>query len=136
VPLAATLATGVFVTLLGVMYLGSSTAFNAFVGTYVLLSTASYMAATLPYVVRRRDPGFARGAFYMRGLFGWVVVGWASLYMPVWFVVYCFPYALPTDAQSMNYSVLIWGGLTIFVAIWWVVVARHRCVKPTPRITW
>lgn len=135
VPLAATIATAVLVSLLGVIYIGSSTAFNAFIGAFVLLSTASYMAAAVPYTIRcRGHPDFTPGSFYMRGPLGWVVVAWACLYMPAWFVIYCFPYTLPTDAQSMNYSMLIWSGLTIFVAIWWFACARKECRQPTLRV--
>ena len=31
----------------------------------------------------------------------------------------------------MNYACLIWGGLTIFVALWWVVKARKGYEGPT-----
>ncbi len=50
--------------------------------------------------------------------------------MLVWFVIYCFPFALPVDATSMNYACVIWGGLTIFVAAWWVFGARKDYIGP------
>ena len=34
-------------------------------------------------------------------------------------VVFCFPFALPVTAESMNYACLITGGFTIFVAAFW-----------------
>lgn len=129
-PLAATLASAILVTLLGAIYMGSSTAFNSFIASFILHSSASYIAAALPYLFRRNNPGFQRGPFYMRGVLGWLVHSWACAYMVVWFVIYCFPYALPTDAQGMNYSVLIWGGLTVLVGLWWLVDANRRCLMP------
>ncbi len=54
----------------------------------------------------------------------------ASGYIIVWFVIYCFPFALPTDAETMNYACVIWGGLTTFVTIWWFVGARKHYVGP------
>lgn len=51
-------------------------------------------------------------------------------YMIVWFVIYSFPFALPTNAATMNYASAIWGGLTIFVAIWWYVGARENYEGP------
>lgn len=48
----------------------------------------------------------------------------------MWFVIYCFPYALPTNAQTMNYACLIWGGLTIFVTTWWLIGARKSYEGP------
>ena len=129
-PLAATLTSAVLVTILGTIYMGSTTAFNSFIASFILLTSASYIAALLPYLFRRSSPGFERGPFYMHGIVGWLVHGWACAYLMVWFVVYCFPYALPTDAQSMNYSVLIWGGLTVLAGIWWLIDGRRRCMWP------
>ena len=59
----------------------------------------------------------------MKGITGPIVNAIACGYIIVWFVIYCFPYALPTDAASMNYSCVIWGGLTTIVAAWWFVGA-------------
>lgn len=50
--------------------------------------------------------------------------------MIVWFVIYCFPFYLPTDAQTMNYASLIWGGLTLFVTAWWFFGARKEYIGP------
>lgn len=36
-------------------------------------------------------------------------------------VIYCFPYAIPFDAASMNYSCLIAGALSIAAGICWLV---------------
>jgi hypothetical protein len=51
--------------------------------------------------------------------------------MLAWFVIYSFPYYLPVAAQDMNYACLIWGGLTIIVAVWWCVGARKNYEGPT-----
>jgi choline transport protein len=53
-PFNATLACGISATVLGCIYVGSSTAFNAFVGSFVVLSTLSYLAAIMPFVFTRR----------------------------------------------------------------------------------
>ena len=124
-PLKATLTSGFMVTILGFIYLGSSTAFNGIIASFILHSSASYIAPILPYLFHRQDPGFNRGPFHVRGLLGWLIHGWATGYLIVWFVVYCFPYSLPTNLQSMNYSVLIWGGLTVVGWIWWMASGRH-----------
>ncbi|KAE8451736.1 hypothetical protein EG329_003193 [Mollisiaceae sp. DMI_Dod_QoI] len=53
-PFNATLFCGCFSTVLGAIYVGSSTAFNAFVGSFVVLSTLSYLASILPFMLTRR----------------------------------------------------------------------------------
>jgi choline transport protein len=129
-PLRATLTTAVLVTVLGCIYVGSTTAFNALVGTYVLLSSSSYVAAILPNLVTGRR-NIARGPFHMPGWIGYAVNAVACAYMLVWFVIYCFPYSLPTDARSMNYACLIWGGFTVLAGLWWLTGARRGYVGPT-----
>jgi choline transport protein len=118
-PWNATVTCGALCTALGVIYVGSTTAFNAFVGSFVVLSSLSYLAFLLPNLVTRRRH-IRPGPFHMSDVVYYVVAGGACMYMIVFMVVYCFPYAVPFDAVSMNYSSLITGGLSLFVGGWWV----------------
>jgi len=118
VPVSSTVVSAALVTVLGCIFVGSTTAFNAFVGTFILLSSSGFLAAILPNLLSGRK-NITYGPFHMRGWVGFAINGIACAYMLVWFVIYCFPYYLPTDAGSMNYASLIWGGLTLLVAGWW-----------------
>jgi choline transport protein len=124
-PFNATLACGIISTVLGCIYVGSSTAFNAFVGSFVVLSTLSYLAAIFPFILTRRfgpahTNGLIPGPYRMGKAVGYVVNVVSCLYIVVFVVIYCFPYSLPVTAGNMNYSCLITGGLTIFVGGWWL----------------
>ncbi|KAL4997814.1 amino acid/polyamine transporter I [Aspergillus recurvatus] len=116
-PFNATLVCGAIITVLACIYVGSTTAFNAFVGCFVQLSSLSYFAAIFPHVLTRRS-SFVRGYFWM-GNIGYVINILSCIYILAFVVIFCFPFALPTDAASMNYASLMTGGLTIFVAINW-----------------
>ncbi|KAF7556594.1 hypothetical protein G7Z17_g1296 [Cylindrodendrum hubeiense] len=129
-PLWATLATVALVTVLGAINVGSTTAFNAFVGSFILLSSSSFLAAILPNMLTGRK-NITYGPFRMHGWVGYVINGIACSYMLTWSVIYCFPYALPTTAASMNYTCVIWGGFTILVALWWLGSARKGYQGPT-----
>lgn len=118
-PLNATVASAILVTILGCIYIGSTTAFNAFVSSYVLMSSSAYTAAILPHLLTRRR-NIHYGVFRMGKAIGYAVNAIASGYMIVWFVFYCLPLSLPVNAQNMNYSCLIWGGLTMLLGIWWL----------------
>ena len=118
-PFSATLVCGCVCTVLGCIYVGSTTAFNAFVGSFVVLSSMSYLAAIGPHLLNRRS-GIVPGPFWMKGALGFVMNGIACAYIMVFVVIYCFPYSLPVAASDMNYSCLITGGLTIFIAMWWL----------------
>ncbi|OJJ87711.1 putative choline transport protein [Aspergillus glaucus CBS 516.65] len=118
-PFNATLVCGVIITILACIYVGSSTAFNAFVGSFVQLSSLSYFAAIFPHILTRRS-SFQPGFFWMKGLIGFIVNAISCVYIVAFVIIFCFPYALPTDAASMNYACLITGGLTVFVGVWWL----------------
>jgi choline transport protein len=117
-PFNSILFCGIICTVLGCIYVGSQTAFSAFVGSFVVLSTLSYLAAILPHLLSRRA-NVTPGWFWMRGPIGFVVNGISCLYIIAFTVIFCFPFALPVDAQTMNYTCLMTGGLTLTVAVFW-----------------
>ena len=128
-PFNATVACGILNTLIACIYLGSTTAFNALAGTFVLLTSASYTAAILPNLLTGRK-NIRYGPFHMRGWLGFAMNGVACTYMIVFFVIFCFPYSLPTDAKKMNYSPLIFGGLTIFITAWYFLGGKEGYTGP------
>ncbi|KAL8798375.1 MAG: hypothetical protein Q9182_006716 [Xanthomendoza sp. 2 TL-2023] len=119
-PFRAIVFCGVFVTVLGCIYVGSKTAFQAFVGCFIILSTLSYVTAILPHLLSGRQH-VVPGWFWMKGVAGLIVHGISCAYIIVFIVIFCFPFALPTSAATMNYASLITGGLSLFVLLFWFV---------------
>lgn len=128
-PFNATLACAVANSVLGAIYVGNSTAFAAFVGSFIVMSSCSYLAFILPNILSRRRH-VVKGPFTMPAPVFYVVACVASAYMLVWIVIYCFPYAVPFDATTMNYSCVIVGGLTIFQAVWYFVIRKRGYQGP------
>ncbi|KAG9237800.1 putative choline transport protein [Amylocarpus encephaloides] len=131
-PFNATLLCGVFSMILGAIYVGSTTAFNAFIVSFAVLSTLSYLAAILPFIFTRRfsrashDPGpyinsMQPGPFQMSHAVGYTINIMACLYIVVLVIIFCFPYSLPVTAVNMNYACLITGAISISAAAWWAV---------------
>jgi hypothetical protein len=119
-PFNATLICGCTVTVLACIYMGSSTAFQAFVGCFVQLSSLSYFMAIFPHILSRRS-SFVPGHFFMKSKIGFVVNTLACIYIIAFAIIFCFPFDTNPTAQTMNYASLMTGGLSIFVAIWWFV---------------
>lgn len=117
-PFNAIVFCAVMCTLLGCIYIGSATAFNAFVGSFVVLTCLSYLAAILPHLLSGRST-IIPGWFWMKGKLGFVVNATACLYIIVFTVIFLFPFFLPVSASTMNYSSLMSGGLSLFVAGFW-----------------
>ncbi len=129
-PFNATLFCACFSTILGIIYIGSATAFNAFIGSFIILSTLSYLAAILPFIFTRRfsrlgsppDPynnNIRPGPFQMGHKLGYAVNIISCLYIMVFVVIYCFPAGLPLSPGTMNYNVVITGGISLAAAGWW-----------------
>ena len=109
---------GVISALLGCIYVGSQTAFNAFIGSFVVLSSLSYLAAILPHFLSKRA-NVAPGWFWIKGVSGFLVNGIASLYIIAFVIIFCFPFSMPVSAMTMNYTSLITGGFSLFVGAFW-----------------
>lgn len=83
-----------------------------------MLSSISYLAAILPHLLSRRSE-VVPGWFWMEGLVGYIVNTFACLYIILFVVIFCFPFSMPVTAPTMNYSSLLTGGTTVFVALFW-----------------
>jgi choline transport protein len=131
-PFNATVLCGVLTSLLGIIYVGSTTAFNAIVGSFVLLSTISYLGAILPHLLSGRK-NVTPGPFWM-GKIGFFINGVSVLYIMASVVIFSFPFVKPVSAQNMNYVCVIVGGLTIFTTVWWLIHGRKTYVGPVGHI--
>ncbi|KAI5304567.1 hypothetical protein KEM56_006339 [Ascosphaera pollenicola] len=123
-PFNAVIMCGFLTTVLGCIYMGSETAFTAFVSSFVVMTTISYLAAILPNLLHKRCE-IPRGAFFMHGALGFVVNGIACAFIIVFVVIFCFPAQLPVDAPTMNYTCLMAGGLTVFILAWWFIKQKE-----------
>ncbi|KAL5120446.1 hypothetical protein ACEQ8H_001736 [Pleosporales sp. CAS-2024a] len=128
-PLNATLACAVLNTIIGAVYVGSTTAFSAFVGSFIVLASLSYLAFILPNIFSRRKH-IISGPFRMPDPIFYTVAGIASGYMIVWIVIYCFPFAVPFNATTMNYTSAMTGGCTILLGGWYVWIRNKGYVGP------
>lgn len=128
-PFWAQVAVACCITILGCIYVGSLTAFNAFIGVFAIFTTMSYLAAILPHILTKRKY-VKPGPFWMHGITGYLVIGTASAYIIVWNIIFMFPYALPVDAATMNYSVVMSGGITILLGGWYLWKRTRGYVGP------
>lgn len=103
--------------------------FNAFVGSYIQMSSSSYIAVILPNLLTRRKNIAEYGPFRL-GRLGFVFNAIACAFMLAWFVIYCFPFTAYPTAASMNYASVLWGGFTAIVGAWWLLGARKGYTGP------
>ncbi|KAK0284226.1 hypothetical protein LTR35_005942 [Friedmanniomyces endolithicus] len=118
-PFNAQLVCGITVTVLGALYVGNATAFTAFVGSFTIFTTFSYMAAILPHILSRRRH-VTPGPFWMPPLVAYTLGSIACSYILVFNVIYMFPYVYPVDVATMNYACVMTGGCTILLTFWYL----------------
>ena len=85
---------------LGLIFLGSSAAFNAFVGVEVMCLGASY-AIPVTVLLAGGGKGVA-DAPYALGRWGWAVNVMAVLWVALEMVLFSMPAALPVDKSTMS----------------------------------
>ncbi|KAK1755017.1 putative amino acid transporter [Echria macrotheca] len=129
-PVPATLFVAVIATGIGAIPLGSPVAFLNLAGSFIILTTTSYAIPFAGNIVTGRKY-FPPGPFHL-GKFGMPVNILAVLFITLFNIFYCFPYALPTTVETMNYNAVILMGVVAITGIWWVVHAvRHY---PGPKV--
>jgi amino acid transporter len=144
IPLNGLLLSTVVCCLLGVIYFGSTAAFNAFTGVATLTLSASYGLPVLILLLRRRD--LVKDAPYSLGKFGYfinlVTVCWIALAI----VLFCMPTAIPVTAVTMSislvqnyanidYASVVFAGFTAISAVWYFVWGRKNFVGPVMHVT-
>lgn len=120
VPVNATIFTGVFCILYGLIYIGSTTAFNSFIATAILFLNATYALPQGVALFRGRKNALPRRHFDLGALFGAFCNGFSVLWVALFTIIFCFPITRPVTAESMNYvSVIIFGACVFVALLWW-----------------
>lgn len=128
-PVRATVAMSALVTCLGCIYIGSTTAFQALISSFIVLSSLSYFGAICPHVLSSRR-NIVPGPFRMGQRVGMAVNVVSLVYILVTVVFFCFPFVLPVTVHNMNYTSVITMGLMALTALWWMVHGRRQYQGP------
>jgi amino acid transporter len=123
-PIWALTLTTLIQMLLSLIYLGSSSAFNAFVAVGVIALAVSYgIPIALSMMTGRAGVNTAPWTFGNK--LGWVfnviAVAWISFEL----VLFSMPPAIPVTPSTMNYAIVVFVGFMAISAVWYFVHARH-----------
>lgn len=131
VPVWALLANFAVVFVIGCVYLGSTTAFNAMIGTSLILMHLSFAFPIALLMFRRRSSAVlpSRRSFRL-GAFGWVTNVLTLVMALLVLIFYNFPFVLPVTAGNMNYACVVLGVMAAFSVANWYGYARRRYQGP------
>lgn len=123
VPLNALTLCTVVQALLGIINIGSTSAFTAFVSVGVIALAISYaIPITISLLHRRKEVNSAR--FTCGHLLGTIVNVIAVAWILFQLVLFSMPTVLPVTSVSMNYASVVLAGFIVIAAAWYFVQAH------------
>ncbi|KAL4749594.1 hypothetical protein BDW72DRAFT_214010 [Aspergillus terricola var. indicus] len=132
VPVWALVFNASAVFIIGCIYLGSSSAFNAFIGTGLILQHISYAFPALLLLYRRRANDWLPESrkFRLPGVVGWVANLTTVCFAILVLIFYNFPTVMPVTGSNMNYSSAVLGVMAVVACLNWVFYAKKQYHGP------
>jgi amino acid transporter len=132
-PLHALLLSTLIQALLGLIYLGSSAAFNAFTGVATICLSASY--AIPVFIVLLRGRHLIDKAPFHLGKFGYVINIITVLWILLAIVIFTMPTVIPVTPSSMNYASVLFVFFAGVSVLWYGVSGKkHFTGPPVPSL--
>ena len=119
---------------LGLINIGSSTAFNAMASLALVGHYASYLLPITLLVLRRFGKKHIPWGPFTLGRWGLPINLFAMIYSTILMVFMVFPPYQPVTAENMNYSSLVFGGVLIFGTVVWLAYGRKVYMGPVKEV--
>jgi amino acid permease (GABA permease) len=108
IPLWGLVLSTVVDSLLGLIYFGSTAAFNSFTGVATICLSCAYGGPILVSMVRGRK--MVKHSSFSLGKFGYLINGIVIAWICLAIVIFCMPVSIPVDLSTMNYASVVWAG--------------------------
>lgn len=128
IPLWALVLSTAVDCLLGLIYFGSTAAFNAFTGVATICLSCSYGIPILVNVLRGRK--LVAHSSYSLGKFGFAINILTLCWIVLAIVLFCMPVSLPVGTASMNYASVLLVGFAAISLIWYFIRGRKDFKGP------
>ncbi|KAK3654172.1 hypothetical protein LTR56_004227 [Elasticomyces elasticus] len=130
VPFRAVMLSVAIQSLLGLINIGSSTAFNAFVNSAAVTLYITYITPVILGVLKRmRGEPIPYGPFSL-GKYRNFVNGFAIVYTLFTSFFLLWPIMISPTAANMNWSIVLVGAVVLFSIFWWFVEGRKSFDRP------
>ncbi|KAB5590561.1 Choline transporter [Ceratobasidium theobromae] len=135
VPLASLVLTTVLCVIFGCIYLGSSSALNAILSSSVVALNISYSIPVALLLIRGRHllnpPDLPAPPTFTLGHIGGPIANIIGLaFAVITTVFFLLPPELPVTPSNMNYTIVVFGIITIVSATTWAATGRHHFKGP------
>jgi len=130
IPLNAVLLTFIITTLLSLINIGSTVAFEAIGSLAVSALLGTYIISFICLILRRIRGEPLPPRRWTLGRFGIFVNIGALLYLVMVWVFIFFPVAIPVTPSSMNWNAVMFGGTMIFAVFYYLLIGRRTYTAP------
>ncbi|KAJ5087911.1 hypothetical protein N7456_011527 [Penicillium angulare] len=131
VPVYSLIANSVVIFIIGCIYLASSTAFNALIGTGLVLQQVSFCFPAALLLYRRRSSTYLPPhRFFNMGWFGWISNVATVIFGTLTLIFYNFPAEMPVNGGNMNYTCVVIGAMGLFSLFNWFLYAKKNYQGP------
>ena len=130
VPLNSLILTTILVIIFGLIFLGSSVAFNAILSASVIALGVSYAIPPAINCLRLRSQLPATRPFKLGEPLGWFCNLLGIAYAIVTTVLFLFPPAIPVDGSTMNYAIVAFAVVLIISSLTWIFDGRKNYKGP------
>lgn len=128
IPLWGLVLSTVVDCLLGLIYFGSTAAFNSFTGVATICLSSGYGLPILVSVLRGRK--LVKHSTFSLGKFGLVINLICLVWICLAIVLFCMPVSLPVTAASMNYASVVFMGFAAISIAWYFIRGRKHFTGP------
>ncbi|KAJ4179588.1 hypothetical protein NW755_012313 [Fusarium falciforme] len=129
-PLPAIFLTAIVDILLGCLFLGSTSAFNAVASASIVALGVSYAIPIVILCLRGRRILPEDRIFKLPNTVGWVLNLISIAFLTLTTVLFVFPPALPVSAASMNYCIAAFAVIILISTFQWIVDGRKNFNGP------
>lgn len=128
IPLWGLVLSTVVDMLLGLIYFGSTAAFNSFTGCATICLSCSYGIPILVSLLRGRKA--VKHSTFSLGKFGFFINWLTILWIVLAIVIFCMPVAIPVTLSNMNYASVVFMGFAAISVIWYLISGRKNFSGP------
>ncbi|POR36006.1 Uncharacterized protein TPAR_03810 [Tolypocladium paradoxum] len=128
-PLNAMLLSGTCISIYGVIFIGSTTAFSAMASAAIVLQQTSCVIPQAILLYRGRDKVLPQRYFNL-GRLGAPINAISVAWVGFLDVLYCLPTVFPVTPQNMSWVSVVCVGLVVFVIVLWFTTKRGEFTGP------
>jgi len=130
IPLNAVAVSLTVTTLLSLINIGSTAALNAILALTSVSLLTSYIIVISCLLLKRIRGQPLPYSRWSLGKLGAPINVIALCYLCAIYVFAFFPVATPVEAESMNYAIVIFGGIIVFAVVYYFVYGRKQYIPP------